>query len=118
MREIVNTPSIEYIERDVLLLHNTKSNKDISLHHKESTNNSLLVYPAQCNFNGYKYPLKAIENIQQNGLDVDKQRRSNWYICLDAASFVSTNDLNLQIYQPDYVCISFYKIFGQVLFNL
>lgn len=119
MREIVKTPNIEYIERDDLLLHDTKYNQDISLYQKESTNNSLLVYPAQCNFNGYKYPLNAIKNIQKTGLDVDKQQRSNWFICLDAASFVSTNDLNLQNYKPDYVCISFYKIFGQVylIFN-
>ena len=31
---------------------------------------------------------------------------------LDAATFVSTNQLDLGTYKPDFVCMSFYKLFG------
>ena len=69
----------------------------------ETTKNSLFVFPAQCNFNGYKYPLRTIEKIHMS---------DNNYVLLDAAAFASSNDLNLNSFKPDYVTISFYKIFG------
>lgn len=33
-------------------------------------------------------------------------------VVLDAAAFVPTNPLNLAAINPDFVCLSFYKIFG------
>jgi molybdenum cofactor sulfurtransferase len=36
----------------------------------------------------------------------------NWFICLDASALVSTSDLDLSEWQPDFVCLSFYKMFG------
>ncbi|XP_014598699.1 PREDICTED: molybdenum cofactor sulfurase 1 isoform X1 [Polistes canadensis] len=78
-----------------------------------SNNNSLFVYPAQCNFSGAKYPLKWIKNAQNNVLSsVTGQLNTKWYVLLDAAGFVPTNDLNLSVFKPDFVCISFYKMFG------
>uniref|UniRef100_A0A8D8BGL5 Molybdenum cofactor sulfurase n=1 Tax=Culex pipiens TaxID=7175 RepID=A0A8D8BGL5_CULPI len=71
---------------------------------------SLVVFPAQCNFNGFKYPLALVEDVQSNGLaGFDGDR---FHVCLDAASFVSTNALDLTKHQPSFVCVSFYKIFG------
>lgn len=35
-----------------------------------------------------------------------------WFCLLDAAAFVSTNVLNLGVYKPDFVAVSFHKIFG------
>lgn len=35
-----------------------------------------------------------------------------WYVALDAAAFVPSTLLNLFEYSPDFVCLSFYKIFG------
>ncbi|XP_022919276.2 molybdenum cofactor sulfurase 3 [Onthophagus taurus] len=74
-------------------------------------NNSLFVYPAQSNFNGKKYPLTWIKNIQ-NGVLNERNNRSNWFCMLDAAAFVSTSFLDLSLYEPDFVSVSFYKIFG------
>ncbi|XP_046476693.1 molybdenum cofactor sulfurase 1 isoform X2 [Neodiprion pinetum] len=76
--------------------------------------NSLFVYPAQCNFSGLKYPLEWVKiTTEENALDylVD-DRRSEWFTMLDAASYVATNDLDLAKFKPDFVCLSFYKIFG------
>lgn len=104
MREIVKTKNITCVERDQFL--NGKFSESIL-----NKGNSLLVYPAQCNFSGFKYPLSAIRNVQtaNGGVTIDD---SNQYVCLDAAAFVSTNPLDLSKWHPDFVCVSFYKIFG------
>lgn len=79
--------------------------------------NTLLVYPAQSNFNGYKYPVNCIQNIKDGCLNnyIKKhlcKPNCNWYVLLDAASYLSTSKLDLSVNQPDFVCLSFYKIFG------
>ncbi|MFW8423601.1 aminotransferase class V-fold PLP-dependent enzyme, partial [Klebsiella pneumoniae] len=37
---------------------------------------------------------------------------NNFYILLDAASFVGSSYLDLSKYKPDFICVSFYKMFG------
>ena len=63
---------------------------------------SLFAYPAQSNFSSVKHPLEWIEKAHQNG----------WDVLLDAAAFVPTNKLDLSMVKPDFVPISFYKMFG------
>lgn len=106
MREIVKTKNINCIERNQFVEDRFDGNASVNMN-----GNSLYVFPAQCNFNGYKYPLTAIEAIQTRNNSIDIET-SNRYVCLDAASFVSTNYLDLSEWRPDFVCISFYKIFG------
>lgn len=75
--------------------------------------NSLFGYPAQCNYSGTKYPLEWIQNVQNGALNqVDNVKKSNWFCVLDAASFAPSSRLDLSFYNPDFVCVSFYKIFG------
>ncbi|PSN40230.1 Molybdenum cofactor sulfurase [Blattella germanica] len=76
--------------------------------------NSLFIYPAQCNFSGVKYPLSWISKVQNGILNGRRKdgKQSKWFCFLDAASFVSTNPLDLSKIQPDFVCMSFYKMFG------
>lgn len=103
MREIVKTKNIVCVERNDFL--RGEFSKSIA-----NNGNSLLVYPAQCNFSGYKYPLSGIRKFQTaNG---DTIYHSNQYVCLDAAAFVSTNPLDLSKWHPDFVCLSFYKMFS------
>jgi selenocysteine lyase/cysteine desulfurase len=64
--------------------------------------NNLFAYPAQSNFTGVQHPLEWIELAHANG----------WDVLLDAASFAPTNRLDLSRWRPDFVDISFYKIFG------
>ena len=79
---------------------------EIKLHQKLTSNkykhNKLFAYPAQSNVTGVKHDLKWIELAHENG----------WDVLLDAAAFVPTNTLDLQQIKPDYVSLSFYKIFG------
>jgi selenocysteine lyase/cysteine desulfurase len=63
---------------------------------------SLFAYPAQSNFSGVQHPLEWIEMAQAKG----------WDVLLDAAAFVPTNRLDLARWKPDYVSLSFYKMFG------
>jgi selenocysteine lyase/cysteine desulfurase len=63
---------------------------------------NLLAYPAQSNFSGVQHPLEWIEQAHAHG----------WDVLLDAAAFVPTNRLDLGRWHPDFVAISFYKMFG------
>ena len=63
---------------------------------------NLFAYPAQSNFSGVHHPLEWIELAQKRG----------WDVLLDAAAFVPTNPLDLGKWHPDFVTISFYKMFG------
>lgn len=75
--------------------------------------NNCFVYPAQCNFSGTKFPLKWINKVHRGELNALVESKSkNWYVILDAAGFVPTNKLDLAKFKPDFVPISFYKIFG------
>ena len=62
----------------------------------------LFAFPAQSNSTGIKHSLDLIELAHENG----------WDVLLDAAAYVGTNKLDLQQYQPEFVSISFYKMFG------
>ena len=63
---------------------------------------SLFAFPAQSNFSGVQHPLAWIAQAQAAGYDV----------LLDAAAFVPASRLDLSRWHPDYVSLSFYKIFG------
>lgn len=64
--------------------------------------NNLFAFPAQSNFSSVKHPLDWIE----------KAHAAGWDVLLDAAAFAPTNRLDLSVYKPDFVPLSFYKIFG------
>jgi molybdenum cofactor sulfurtransferase len=67
-----------------------------------SARNKLFAYPAQSNFSGVQHPLEWIQEAQALG----------WDVLLDAAAYVPTNRLDLSLWHPDYVTLSFYKMFG------
>jgi molybdenum cofactor sulfurtransferase len=63
---------------------------------------NLFAYPAQSNFSSVQHPLDWIEKAHKHG----------WDVLLDAAAFVPTSKLDLSKVKPDFVPISFYKMFG------
>lgn len=80
---------------------------------KERNANSLFVYPAESNFSGTKYPLWWIEEIQNGALNATKNLNSkNWFVLLDAACLAQSDVLDLSKHKPDFVTVSFYKMFG------
>jgi molybdenum cofactor sulfurtransferase len=63
---------------------------------------NLFAYPAQSNFSGVQHPLEWIEQAHDHG----------WDVLLDPATYVPTNRLDLARWHPDFVAISFCKMFG------
>ena len=63
---------------------------------------SLFAFPAQSNFSGVQHPLELVHAAQ----------RAGYTVLLDAAAFAPTNALRLDEVQPDFVALSFYKMFG------
>jgi selenocysteine lyase/cysteine desulfurase len=62
----------------------------------------LFAFPAQSNFTGVQHPLHWIELAHEHGYDV----------LLDAAAFVPANRLDLAAVHPEFVPVSWYKVFG------
>jgi molybdenum cofactor sulfurtransferase len=75
---------------------------NLSLPDVNRSEHNLFAYPAQSNFSGVKHPLDWIRVSQEMGYDV----------LLDAAAYVPSSVLDLREVKPDYVAISFYKMFG------
>ncbi len=63
---------------------------------------NLFAFPAQSNFSGVQHPLEWIDEAHEHG----------WDVVLDAAAFAPTNRLDLSVVKPDFVPLSFYKMFG------
>jgi molybdenum cofactor sulfurtransferase len=78
------------------------SQLDRELARPSKNGNNLFAYPAQSNFSAVQHPLEWIERAHQYG----------WDVLLDAAAYVPTHQLDLSEVKPDFVPISFYKMFG------
>jgi molybdenum cofactor sulfurtransferase len=72
------------------------------LESRSTAQQNLFAFPAQSNFTGVQHPLEWIEEAHARG----------WDVLVDCAAFVPTNRLDLSRWQPDFVPISFYKMFG------
>ena len=66
------------------------------------TGPALFAFPAQSNFTGAHHPLSLVADAQRLGFDV----------FLDAAAFVPSHALSLRTVSPEFVGLSFYKMFG------
>lgn len=64
--------------------------------------NNLFAFPAQSNFSGVQHSLEWIDIAHEKG----------WDVLVDCAAFAPTNRLDLSVFKPDYIPLSFYKIFG------
>ena len=62
----------------------------------------LFAMPAQSNVTGVRHDLGWVDYAQERG----------WDVLLDAAAYVPTSRLDLTQVRPQFVSISFYKIFG------
>ncbi len=63
---------------------------------------SIFAFPAQSNFSGVRHPLEWVALA----------RAAGYRVILDAAAFVPTSRLRLSAVTPDFVSVSFYKMFG------
>ena len=79
-----------------------RSRLDALLDQIDANCENLFAYPAQSNFSGVKHSLDLVARAHDKG----------WRVLLDAAAYVPTNRLDLNAVQPDFVTVSFYKMFG------
>jgi molybdenum cofactor sulfurtransferase len=85
---------------DDLTINEPELNKQLTSHPDKK--NKLFAYPAQSNASGVQHSLEWIKTAQEQG----------WDVLLDAAAFVPGSKLDLSLCSPDFVSISFYKMFG------
>jgi len=78
-------------------LHTSKTPQPVSY--------PLVAFPAECNFSGKKYPLSLINTCKETW-------GPNTLVLLDAAKYTSTSRLCLDVFKPDFVPISLYKLVG------
>ena len=76
--------------------------KRLRLRKSSSDRRGLFAYPAQSNFSGVRHPLSWVGLAQERGYDV----------LLDAAAYLPTCALDLSSVRPDFVIVSWYKLFG------
>jgi selenocysteine lyase/cysteine desulfurase len=93
---------IDYAPLTAPALRLDRKRLDELLAQADPARENLFAFPAQSNFSGVKHPLEWIATAQSKG----------WRVLLDAAAFVPTNRLDLKAVQPDFVVLSFYKMFG------
>jgi selenocysteine lyase/cysteine desulfurase len=94
--------SVDYVPLEMPEMRINQEALDVLLSRDERSRSSLFAYPAQSNFSGVKHPLDLVDAAQARG----------WDVLLDAAAFVPTNRLDLGQVKPDFVAVSFYKMFG------
>ena len=104
IREFANArgASVTYIPIALPDMRVDESQLHRELSRPSKSGHNLFAYPAQSNFSSVKHPLEWIE----------KAHRYGWDVLLDAAAFVPTSKLDLSKIQPDFVPVSFYKMFG------
>lgn len=93
---------VDYAPLTVPDLRLDQAELDRLLDGADPSQSNLFVFPAQSNFSGVRHPLSLVANARERG----------WDVLLDAAAFVPTNRLDLTEIRPDFVSISFYKMFG------
>ncbi|KAK0668035.1 pyridoxal phosphate-dependent transferase [Cercophora samala] len=69
---------------------------------ENKTQRGLFAYPAQSNFTGVRHPLSWVTRAQRRGYDV----------LLDAAAYLPTARLDMSIIKPEFLIVSWYKLFG------
>lgn len=94
--------NVAYAPLIVPALRLDRNRLDSLLDDADPTCENLFAYPAQSNFSGVKHPLDLVAAARAKG----------WRVLLDAAAYVPTNRLDLRTVQPDFVTVSFYKMFG------
>jgi molybdenum cofactor sulfurtransferase len=83
-----------------LTINEPELNKQLTSHPDKK--NKLFAFPAQSNVSGVQHSLEWIKKAQEQ----------DWDVLLDAAAFVPASKLDLSAISPDFVSISFYKMFG------
>ncbi|TMW58031.1 hypothetical protein Poli38472_013505 [Pythium oligandrum] len=72
----------------------------------------LFAFPAECNFSGTRHSLDLIDRVHRRETAWASDTYGRWLVLLDAAKYAATHQLDLSSFKPDFVVMSFYKLFG------
>ncbi|GJR66145.1 molybdenum cofactor sulfurase isoform X1 [Tanacetum coccineum] len=103
-----------------VLQHPLKKRSDVRTLDKEPTGSHVHLEADStdtclCNFSGARFNLDLIDRIKEDSeqlLEAPELSRGCWLVLLDAAKGCSTDPPDLSKHKPDFVAISFYKLFG------
>lgn len=71
---------------------------------------SLFLFPGECNATGVKYDIaEALHSVKRANEGLSQKK---WFTLLDASKLVATSPVDLRLHRPDFVAMSFYKVFG------
>ena len=77
---------------------------------------NLLVLPAECNFGGDRPNvaklLRRFRSLDRHCSTSRANGVGRWFTMLDLAKAAATGPINLRELDPDFACLSFYKLFG------
>lgn len=105
------------LEYDALLTQLTETqagntvSRSSSISQGEKPTHSLFAFPGECNFSGQKLDLRLID-LFHSGRSGRAASTGEWCVLLDAAKLAATSSFDLSKYPVDFMCISFYKMFG------
>ncbi|MGA2545970.1 MAG: aminotransferase class V-fold PLP-dependent enzyme [Rectinemataceae bacterium] len=104
IREFARTrgADVVYVPVELPDLRVPESRIEAELGSRPAAGSSLFAFPAQSNFSSVRHPLEWIAKAKAEG----------WDVLLDAAAYAPTNVLDLALHKPDFVTLSFYKMFG------
>ncbi|XP_015882118.3 molybdenum cofactor sulfurase isoform X1 [Ziziphus jujuba] len=99
------------------LQHQVQRRNEARFPENEPTGNvyNLFAFPSECNFSGLKFSLDLVKTIKKDSkriLGGSPFCNGHWMVFIDAAKGCATEPPDLSQYPADFVCVSFYKIFG------
>ncbi|KAI9998322.1 hypothetical protein PInf_002702 [Phytophthora infestans] len=109
----VGLSQLEEMEKDIAV--RKQASVGSTCYTTETSSMSLFAFPAECNFSGVRHSLDLVDQIHAgrwSNAPTKSIPMTNWLVLVDAAKYVATHRLNLSTYHPDFVVLSFYKIFG------
>eukprot|EP01119_Soliformovum_irregulare_P018347 TRINITY_DN5601_c0_g4_i2.p1 TRINITY_DN5601_c0_g4~~TRINITY_DN5601_c0_g4_i2.p1 ORF type:complete len:570 (-),score=187.91 TRINITY_DN5601_c0_g4_i2:640-2349(-) len=93
--------------RSITLDEIKKKFESEDLDHRDGSDvENLIAIPAENNFSGEKFPLHLLPKMRT------RRKDGQWNVLLDGAAYVATSPLNLGEISPDFLTLSFYKMFG------
>ena len=103
--KFLSRPTNELCELDSEGLHRLLGDADQKTRCRCQETKHLIVLSAECNFGGNRPKIdKTLKSCR---------RSPDWFSMVDLAKAACTTEVNLKELDPDFACLSFYKMFGE-----
>uniref|UniRef100_M4BRK3 Molybdenum cofactor sulfurase n=1 Tax=Hyaloperonospora arabidopsidis (strain Emoy2) TaxID=559515 RepID=M4BRK3_HYAAE len=111
--QCVGLKELEQLERGITNSRQRSVDAACSQPQSDAASTSLFAFPAECNFSGTRHNFNAIvDQVRAGRWKSSKNKNTRWLVLVDAAKHAATHRLDLSTHHPDFVVLSFYKLFG------